>query len=123
MKRAQINPGWLVALMTRWASRRPAIGYPTKSTGFSERTSGGYDHSTPMDFCADDYTDLEAALNVLREIKPEQFAAMMMYYKPWVIKSLQAEGHAFGNSTYYQRLHAAHSFVATKLLVRCNDVE
>jgi hypothetical protein len=115
-----LNPGWLVSLMCQWARRELAmqdrsLGYPRKAAGFSEKTTGGYNHSDPVAFQARDFTDLERALELLREEHPEQMAAMVMYYKPWAIRALREEGWPFGNSTYYDRLHRAHAWVAMRM--------
>ena len=113
----QIEPGWLVSLMVRWSRRSlkvesGALGYPTRSAGFSEKTTGGYNHSNPTTFGIEDFTDLDEALQVLGACNQAQFVSMMMYYKPWIVAALRAEGWAFGDSTYFKRLHAAHAFVA-----------
>ena len=115
--RPTFQPGWLVSLMSQWALRElrvqdRALGYPRKACGFSEKTTGGYNHSDPTAFQARDFTDLEQALEQLRDAHPAQMAAMQMYYKGWTVRALIAEGWPFGNSTYYDRLHRAHAFVA-----------
>jgi hypothetical protein len=48
----------------------------------------------------------------LQEKHQGQFVAMMMYYKPWVTQAMRDDGWPFNDSTYYKRLHAAHSFVS-----------
>lgn len=118
--KAQIEPGWLVSLMTRWAKRQlagesGALGYPRKAAGFSEKTTGGYNHSVPCDFHAGDFADLDQALAELRDHNQAQFVTLMMYYKPWMVESAKLEGYSFGNSTYYKRLHAAHSWMAGRM--------
>lgn len=114
------NPGWLVSLMCRWSIRQLAgetgsLGYPKKACGFSEKTTGGYNHTEPMGFSIEDFKGLDAALNELRDTHQAQHIAMMMYYKPWVVVAMQLDGWPFGNSTYYKRLHSAHDFVAIKM--------
>ena len=106
--------------MCRWSMRQlkgesGALGYPTKSPGFSEKTSGGYNHTMPCAFRAEDFSDLETALNELKAQSMPKYIAMMMHYKPWVLLAAKAEGHPFGNSTYYQRLHAAHRIISEKM--------
>ena len=119
-RKAAINPPWLVSLMCRWSARQltvqsGALGYPKKSAGFSEKITGGYDHSTPHDFSTEDYTALESALRSLQDAHKEQFTTMMMYYKPWVVTAMIGEGWPFGNSTYFKRLHAGHAYVAAMM--------
>ena len=118
--KASINPAWLVSLMCRWSARllsveTGSLGYPKKACGFNEKTTGGYNHTTPHDFSFEDYAALEKALAALREQHEGQFVTMMMYYKPWCVAAMRADGWSFGDSTYFKRLHAAHSFVATQL--------
>lgn len=126
--KAQIEPGWLVSLMCRWAKRQlagetGALGYPRKAIGFSHKTTGGYNHSIPCDFHAGDFADLEIALKALQNHNLPQFVTIQMYYKPWTVNAAKEEGYSFGNSTYYKRLHAAHSFVATQLMDMKRQVE
>ena len=106
--------------MTRWALRQiksetGSLGFPIKACGFSERTSGGYNHSNPTAFGVEDFRDLEAVLDVLAHERQWQYITMMMYYKPWTIKQAVEAGFPFGNSTYYKRLHSAHEWVAREL--------
>jgi hypothetical protein len=94
------------------AGEANALGFPKKACGFSEKTTGGYNHTEPRGFCFQDFTELEAALLDLREGHQEQYLTMMMYYKPWTVRAMVEEGFDFNNSTYYKRLHAAHKKVA-----------
>ena len=116
----QFNPGWLVSLMVRWSKRSlaaetGALGYPTKAAGFSEKTTGGYNHNVPCDFHACDFVDLELCLAELRERNLAQHVSLLMHYKPWTVRAMEAEGYAFGNSTYYKRLHAGHAWLANRM--------
>lgn len=115
-KQADFQPRWLVSLMCQWARRiaseeNGGLGYPKKAAfltiGFSKSAK-----TDPTEFSAKDYSDLNAALAYLCENEFPRWAAMMMYYKPWVIPAFQAEGWPFGNQTYYNRLHAAHLIVS-----------
>lgn len=106
--------------MCRWSMRQLAgesgsLGYPKKACGFSEKTTGGYNHSAPTAFSVEDFRDLEIALAKLQEVHNGQFMAAMMYYKPWITQSMVLDGWPFNNSTYYKRLHAAHSYLSTEL--------
>lgn len=121
----QINPAWLVSLMSRWSLRQlrgetSALGYPSKAAGFSEKTTGGYSHTNPTAFGVEDFRDLDAALKDLCVNRQWQFAAMMMYYKPWIVQNMKGEGYPFNDSTYYKRLHSAHEYVA-RLMDAKND--
>lgn len=43
------------------------------------------------------------------------WAALMMYYRPWVVQAFRAEGYPFQTSTYYDRLHRGHTEVANAM--------
>lgn len=115
-KSADFHPRWLVSLMCQWARRvateeTGALGYPKQAAFLTigRATSATTD---PTEFSAADYSALNHALEDCRTTKPKQWSAMMMYYKPWVIPAFQAEGWPFGTKTYYNRLHAAHEWIA-----------
>jgi hypothetical protein len=114
-KPAEIEPRWLVSMMCVWARGERArdnhhSGYPDKVAWLAIR--GGTTSPDPTGFCAQDFTELEEALEDLRQVHLGQFVAMMMYYKPWGVQACIAEGWPFGDSTYYKRLHAGHARVA-----------
>lgn len=95
------------------AGESKALGYPKKACGFSEKTTGGYNHSDPTSFGVQDFSDLELALVRLKNEHFAQYIAMAQYYKPWIVKAMIKEGWPFNNSTYYKRLHSAHGNVAS----------
>ena len=124
--KAQIQPGWLVSLLNRWVRRNLAIesnglGFPAIAPGFNERTGTAYDHHPLCDFCANDYADLERSMRSLNDHSQALYVTILMYYKPWTIVALTADGHPFGNSTYYKRLHTAHAWLAQDLGERKNN--
>jgi hypothetical protein len=117
-KPADIEPRWLVSLMSVWARGERArdnghSGYPNKVAWLS--IPGGGTSPDPTGFCAQDFTELNDALEELRESALPQLVAMIMYYKPWGVQACIAEGWPFGDSTYYQRLHAGHAKVAASI--------
>ena len=116
-RKAQFDPGWLVSLMCQWAVREwqglhGALGFPRKSAGFSEKTTGGYNHSNPTALSFKDFRDLQDSLEGLRMAHVDLWAAMMMYYQPWVVEAFKEQGYPFENSSYYHRLHRAHRLLA-----------
>jgi hypothetical protein len=118
-KPADIEPRWLVSLMCVWALHERAadnkhLGFPSQAA-FLTIGRATVAHADPTGYCAQDFTELESALDSLRESHQGQFMAMMMYYKPWGVEACVAEGWPFGNSVYYARLHAAHSKVAMNI--------
>lgn len=115
-KQAGIEPRWLVSLMCVWAlhersSDNRHLGYPSQAAFLTiGRATAAY--ADPTGYCAQDFTELEAALEALKDEHLGQYMAMMMYYKPWGVEACVAHGWPFGSSVYYQRLHAAHTKVA-----------
>jgi hypothetical protein len=120
-KRIQLNPGWLVSLLVRWAVR----DVPGRELGYASgcgwmrglKSSPATSIVDPVGFSACDFSDIEAGMVWLHEAYQPAWAAVMMYYKPWVIKALQDEGFPFGagNKTYYNRLHDGHDRLAGRL--------
>jgi hypothetical protein len=132
-KRIELNPGWLVGLLARWALRDTPgreLGYASGCgwmRGF--KSSPATAIVDPTSFSADDFGDIEAGMIWLHEAYQPAWAAVMMYYKPWTIQALQAEGFPFGagNKTYYNRLHDGHARLASRLdemkEMRCRDLQ
>lgn len=118
-KPADIEPRWLVSLMCVWvihvrAADNGHLGYPNKVAWLSLPSSGS-GHADPTGFCAQDFVELETALEQLKNEHEGQYMAMMLYYRPWAIRAAVEAGWPFGNSTYYERLHAAHRKVAASI--------
>ena len=120
MAKADYQPRWLVSLMCQWAVRQRAmedgsLGYPKKAA-FLLIPSGTDTHTDPTGQSAKDFADLDSALDACRQARVELWVTLMMYYKPWGLAALQAEGYPFGNSTYFKRLHLAHGWVSKNIL-------
>jgi hypothetical protein len=118
--KADIQPRWLVSLMCQWARRELSnqdggTGYP-KQVAFLLVPTGTNSRTDPTGESARDFAELEAALAECMAKRIELWATLMMYYKPWALKALQAEGYPFGNSTYFKRLHIAHAFISDHIL-------
>lgn len=116
--RQTFNPPEIVQLLNMWALRDTpghALGYPTKSHIFSERTTGGYNHSTPCSVTGVDFADLEECLDRLKNERIELFLSITMHYKPHSVAAIRADGWAWGNSTYYKRLHSAHRILGLQM--------
>jgi len=115
MSKADIQPRWLVSLMCQWARRELSaqdggLGYPKKAA-FLLIHSSNPARVDPTGESAQDFRDLDWALEKCRTERIELWATMMMYYKPWAAAALTAEGYPFGNSTYFKRLHIAHAWI------------
>jgi hypothetical protein len=116
-RRADIQPGWLVSLLNQWAihdlrSNTGGLGFASGSSWMRGLKSSPASSIDPTGYAARDYRDVEAALEDLRVNGVNLWASLMMYYKPWVIAAFRDEGYPFATSTYYDRLHRAHTEVA-----------
>lgn len=120
MATADYQPRWLVSLMCQWARRELAgqdggLGYPKKAA-FLLIHSNTPAKVDPTGESAQDFRELDDALELCRSSRIELWVTLMMYYKPWAVAALQAEGYPFGNSTYFKRLHIAHAWISDNIL-------
>lgn len=118
-RHAEIEPRWLVSLLKRWAIRdwyamTNSLGHVSGSRWMRGLKSSPSSSVDPTAYDAEDYTDVQQAIDWLVQADKDQWAAITMYYKPWAIQALEAEGFPFGagNKTYYNRLHAGHKRLA-----------
>jgi hypothetical protein len=116
-KRIQLEPGWLVGLLSQWAlhdlrSQTGGLGYASGSSWMRGLKSSPASSIDPTGFAARDFRDVEAAMEDLRQTGVNLWAALMMYYRPWCVDAFRAEGFPFQTSTYYERLHRGHAEVA-----------
>ncbi len=119
-KRIELNPGWLVGLLSQWAihdlrSQTGGLGYASGSGWMRGLKSSPSSSIDPTGYAARDFRDVESAMDDLMRNGTNLWAAMMMYYRPWVVEAFKAEGYPFGNSTFYERLHRGHAEVAGTL--------
>jgi hypothetical protein len=119
-KRAEIEPRWLVGLMNQWAlhdlrSQTGGLGYASGSSWMRGLKSSPASSVDPTGFSARDFRDLDAVLDDLRETGTNLWASLMMFYRPWSVQAFRNEGYPWQTSTYYDRLHRAHSEVAIAL--------
>jgi hypothetical protein len=120
-RRIDIEPRWLVGLLVRWALR----DVPGRELGYASgcgwmrglKSSPATAIDSPTGYTGTDVDECERAMVWLHEAYQPLWAATMMYYKARTIQALQAEGFPFGpgNKTYYNRLHEAHTKLASKL--------
>lgn len=115
-KRIQLEPGWLVGLLSQWAlhdlrSQTGGLGYASGSSWMRGLKSSPASSIDPTGYAARDFREVEAAMEDLRVNGVNLWAALMMYYRPWVVAAFQAEGYPFQTSTYYDRLHRGHAEV------------
>lgn len=116
-KRAEFQPAWLVSLLNQWAihdlrSQTGGLGYASGSSWMRGLKSSPASSIDPTGYAARDFRDVESAMEDLRENGLNLWAALMMYYRPWVVAAFQHEGYPFQTSTYYDRLHRGHTEVA-----------
>lgn len=116
-KRAEIQPAWLVSLLNQWAihdlrSQTGGLGYASGSSWMRGLKSSPASSIDPTGYAARDFREVEQAMEHLRTSELNLWAALMMYYRPWVIKAFQEQGYPFQTSTYYERLHRGHRLTA-----------
>ncbi len=116
-KRAEVQPAWLVSLLSQWAihdlrSQTGGLGYASGSSWMRGLKSSPASSIDPTGYAARDFRDVEAAMRELMEQGTNLWAAVTMYYKPWVVASFREQGHPFQTSTYYDRLHRGHTEIA-----------
>lgn len=116
-KRIELQPAWLVGLLNQWAkhglaSELGGLGYASGSGWMRGLKSSPASCIDPTGYAARDFSDLDAAIEDLRDRQPKWLMAVLMYYKPWGIQAAIAEGHPHGNSTFYERLHKGHAELA-----------
>lgn len=116
-KRADIEPRWLVSLLNQWAlhdlrSETGGLGFASGSSWMRGLKSSPASSIDPTGYAARDFRDIESSMNDLRTGGVNLWAAVVMYYKPWAVRAFKEEGYPFNNTTYYDRLHRAHSILA-----------
>ena len=121
-KRIELNPAWLVSLLNQWAlhdlrSQTGGLGYASGSSWMRGLKSSPSSSIDPTGYAARDFRDVESAMDWLREAYKPTWAAVTMYYKPWIVEEFVRTGYPFGaaNKTYYNRLHDGHSRLAEHL--------
>lgn len=110
----------LCSLIERWVlyqflSVCGGLGYPRKSLDFSYKSSPA-SSIDPTGYAVQDHRDIEAAMKKLAETDIDLYAAVKMYYMPWTIRGLQADGYPFApDQTYYNRLQRAHRWLSSEM--------
>jgi hypothetical protein len=116
-KRIQLEPGWLVSLLNQWAvhdlrSQTGGLGYASGSSWMRGLKSSPASSIDPTGYAARDFRDVDGAMNELRITNRNHWAAVSMYYKPWVVENFKTEGFPFGNRLYFDRLQRAHKLLS-----------
>lgn len=119
-KRAQFEPAWLVGLLSQWAihdlrTQTGGLGYASGSSWMRGLKSSPASSIDPTGYAARDFTDVETAMQDLMAKGKHLWAAISMYYKPWVVESFKAQGFPFGDRLYFARLHQAHKLLAESM--------
>jgi hypothetical protein len=116
-RRVDLNPAWLVSLLNQWAlhdlrSQTGGLGFASGSSWMRGLKSSPASSIDPTGYAAKDFRTVESAMTELMQTGTNLWAALMMYYRPWVIDAFKAEGYPFQTSTFYERLHRGHAEVA-----------
>lgn len=116
-KRIQLEPGWLVGLLSQWAlhdlrSQTGGLGYASGSSWMRGLKSSPASSIDPTGFAARDFREVEGAMRDLMRTRKELWAAVSMYYKPWAVEGFRKEGFPFNDRLYWTRLHRGHELLA-----------
>lgn len=110
----------LVELIERWVihdmeAASGGLGYPRRSLNavHIQVLASSID---PTGYSAQDYRQVAAAVEALSTADADLFAALCMYYKPWMLLALSERGYPQAPSqTFYDRLVRAHRWVQSEL--------
>lgn len=110
----------LVELIERWVihdikEASGGLGYPSQSLHVSNIRvlASSID---PTGYSAEDHRQVADAVHALAGTDADLFAAICMYYKPWMLPALIARGFpAAPSQTFYDRLVRAHTWVQSEL--------
>lgn len=122
-RKSTIEPRWLVSMLTRWVqhdvgSWSGRLSFPKQAIFLLERVDGlrSTDDLSSSGYSPSDYDKITEYMEEFRQLAPDLWAAVTMYYKPWTVSSLTAVGHPHNpDKTYYRRLHEAHAYLAIPL--------
>lgn len=110
----------LCELIERWVihdleAASGGLGYPRRSfNAVNIRVLAS--SIDPTGYSAQDYSQVAESVEALSSADPDLFAALCMYYKPWMLASLIERGYPFAPSqTFYDRLVRAHRWVQSEL--------
>lgn len=111
----------LCELIERWVvydlkSATGGLGYPAKSLDFTfiQSPASSID---PTGYSAQDHGAMAAAVHLLAETDGKLFAAVAMYYKPWMIESFKERGFPSApDQTFYNRLVRGHAWLDSELM-------
>lgn len=113
----------LVELIERWVIHdlkyaTGGLGYPSKSLDFTMIYSPA-SSIDPTGYSAEDHSEVASVVMSLAEVDGDLFAAVAMYYKPWMLQSLIDKGYPQAPSqTFYDRLVRAHRWLDSELSVK-----
>lgn len=111
----------LVELIERWVihdlhAASGGLGYPRRSLHVAsiQVLASSID---PTGYSAEDHRHVAEAVEALGAAEEKLFAALCMYYKPWMRAALLQRGFPEApNQTFYDRLVRAHSWVESTIL-------
>jgi hypothetical protein len=110
----------LCDLITQWVTRdmaeaAGALGYPHQSLqAVNIRVLAS--SIDPTGYSAQDHAAVANAVNALSLADEKLFAAVAMYYKPWMIPAMVERGHPQApDQTFYNRLVRAHAWLQSEV--------
>lgn len=113
----------LVEMIERWVihdlhAATGGLGYPRQSLQVAsiQVLASSID---PTGYSAQDHRHVAEAVEALGKTDDKLFAAICMYYKPWMLRDLIARGYPEAPSqTFYDRLVRAHSWIDSTICAK-----
>jgi hypothetical protein len=127
-RRLEIEPAWLVGLLSQWAihslrDETGGLGYASGSGWMRGLKSSPASSVDPTGYAARDFRGVDAAMDAMMRSHRDLWAAVTMYYKPWMVEAMRAEGYPFCTTTYYTRLQTGHREIAWLMNARRDERE
>lgn len=112
----------LVKLIEMWVvhevqATAGSLGYPKQSPGFGQGQVKQAGYVDPTGYSAWDHRAVARAVDSLSKTDRDLYATIQMYYMPWSVQELVAEGFPFPPvraQTYYDRLERAHAWLQSE---------
>ena len=120
----------LVRLIEMWVihevqATAGTLGYPKQSAGFGQGQVKQAGYVDPTGYSAWDHRAVARAVDSLSKTDRDLYATIQMYYMPWSVQELVAEGFPFPPvraQTYYDRLERAHAWLQSEWRIQLNQL-
>lgn len=113
-KRATVKPDWLDRMLIGWGLKSlhtAGRGWYSINPMLKDGIPTGRAPSEPYEIGADDYRELDAAIELLT---PMQKLAITRAYKPWSARAID-DAHPANASTWCERLKVAAAHIEVRM--------